>query len=1174
MHRLTEWVEPLLAEGLGQYISSKNATSLTQDSKQHCSIVEELSNLCIRPLTDQYLVLVDLRSSEGDIEAILADSAWTIEAVFPRYTVKRWQTKSRSLHTSFPAGTLFQISKAELRVSDCFLPPRIELWVHSFEIVGDLGNEIPSVTREIGASPDLERLLKSYAELHNHKNTQEDTIIMGSPLRSQESSCSSKVNCEGIDETDVSEMKNMSQPFDTQISPPLATKHRRHPLTPTHPRSCSEIMSNEMVSIRDTSPLLVASKSVQSSIARVEDPVNRVEPIPNQLSAKVPSHNSIQGQQGSSLSCANPVAEALGDAPSVSKNRDHWPGGRTPLTNGRFLPRYTTKLSKEQQQVLETANAWQPSKEHRQIRGSLPNPILKIFTELADKVCDEASTQRGMKDQVAMIAEARAEGDQLKNARDSDRDSLDRESNGSGSPVSICPSWSATPRSPAIRDPAFPENSSPLQAQYKRVAPSVSRCGSPNASLGSVTQGCQIVENKSSVNSQEGKSIVDATEFSRDDESAAVAQKLSQSPQGTIDSANSKRKREGDSLWVSPEQGLPQDGDQEQFQTIESFRPLLVHSSADEFSQRDPILTAPHTQHKLNHQTAGGKALIHVQRTPFVPQTSSLIGGPDVCEHQAIFPYKNADEPVANDQEPRSSTSVVAGTCIYPQAEPLKQSEVGSRMSLHGGYEHSKDEQMEVEVVHDIIPALETAGSLNATFDAPSSSPNPSISSPEERPSDSRLGKRKYCNDDYGTPTAELAGSTDDRRAHLNPVLSKRLRRMSKFPSLEALKDLSTVRAPSEIARESRREFFWNQQNVVSGRIPILDETDKRTPSHDAYAKSREVSRSMQQRHTTQNTGLTSRKGMRPESGVNTISHLSLRGERMYKTYKATYPKYQGTALHFHKACKQIEALHREGKAPHPSLWDDFIFRRHHDYRDYLMSVTEACEDALPYLQYYTEHVEKPSCMQLVVKASYILSLGTDSALGSSVKSPSVVAQNHGNAANNLEDSVAVSSSASNVEPAQHINSPTVACGDGNKQDMGYELNSYDRDEAEPTQESSVKQWVEMHSMDKMTRMESPELGSPVVATRKESNPQQVLDDAAEVPVSSSLEYQPAVLEHKEKELVWCDDPNTPFKTFARNYATLASERKQVKGSVEIGAKGCLEPKLQNLIDIFTLYKK
>lgn len=1088
--------------------------------------------------------------------------------------MKPWQTRSRSLLTSFPAGTLFQISNAELRVSDCFLPPRIELWVHSFDVVGDLGNEIPSITREIGASSDLGRLLESYAKLHNYKNTQEDTIIMSSPLRSQESSCSSKVNCEGIGDTDVSEMKDMSQPFYTQISLPLATKHRRHPLTPTHPRSCSEIISNEMMSIRATSPLLVASKSVQASIAHVEDPVNRVQPMLNQPSVKVPSHNSIQGQQASSRSCTNPVKEALGDAPSVSKNRDHWPGGRTPLTNGRYLPRYITKLSKEQQQVLETPNAWQPSKGHRQIRGSLPNPILKIFTERADKASDEASTQSSMKDQVAMIAEERAEGIQLDNARDSDRDSSDRESNSSGSPVSVCPSWSSTPRSSAIREPAFPENSSPPQAPYRRVTPSVPRCGSPNASLGSVTQGCQIAENKSSVNSQEGKSIVNATDFSGDDESAAVAQNLSQSSQGTVDSAKSKRKRDSDSPTVSPEQGLPQDGDQEQFQSIESFRPLLVHSNADEFSRRDPILTAPHTQHKLNHQTAGGKALIHVQRTPFVPQTSSLVGGPDVCEHQAIFPCKNADEPVANDQEPRSSASVVAGTCMYPQAESLKQSEVGSRLALHGDSESSEDEQMEVEVESDIRPALETADPLDATFDAPTSSPNPSISPPEERYSDSRLGKRKYCNDDYGTPRAELAGSADGRRAHLSPVLSKRPRRRSEFPSLEALKDLSTVRAASEIARESRREFFRNQQKVVSGRIPILDETDKQTPSRDAHAKSREISRSVQQRHTTPSTGLTSLRGIRPGSGVNTASHLSLRGERMYKTYKATYPKYQGNASHFHKACKQIKALHREGKAPHPSLWDDFIFRRHHDYRDYLISVTEACEDALPYLQYYTEHVEKPSYMQLVVKASYILSLGIDSAVGPSVKSPSLVAQKHGNAANNLEDSVAVSSPASNVEPAQHIHSPPVDCDDGRKHDVGYELDSYSRDETEPTQESSVKQWVEMHSMEKMTRIASPELGSPVVATREENNPQQILDDAAEVPVSSSLERQPAVLEHEEKKLVWSDDPNTQFKTFARNYATLASERKQLKGSVEIGAKGCLEPKLQNLIDIFTLYKK
>ncbi len=1062
-----------------------------------------------------------------------------------------------------------------MRVSDCFLPPRIELWVHAFEIVGGLGNQRLSTTVEVGASSDLRRLLGLYAGLRDHKSTHEDTTAMSSPLRSQESTSSSRVSCEVIDDADVSEMHDMSQPFQTQISLPLATKHRRRPLTPTQPRRDSKITPNQITSMRDTSSLPVASNSVQASIDDMENPANSVEPTTNLLIAKVTSDASIKEQQAISRSCANPTKQAPSRTPSMTEKRDHWPGGRTLLTNRGYLPRYITKLSKDQQQVLETGNAWQPSKVDRQIRGSLPNPILKVFTEPADKVPDEASAQHGMKDEGAMIAEQGPEGIQLDEVRDSDRNSLDRESDGSSSSVSTRASWSPTPRSPAILQPAFPDNS-PLQAPYRRNKSPVPRCEGSNASLRDVIHRDQIVESRSPVSSQGGKSVVEATEISMDADPAAVAKEILHSSQETSDTTESKGKKRGSGPMVSLEISLSQDGDQGQVQAIESSRPLLPHSEADRFSQRDPTIAAPQTQEKLNHQTIGDKAHIHVHRTPFAPQTSRFIGGQDASDHQAISSYKNADGLVANDQEPRSSTSVVAGTCMYTQADTVKRSIIGSRLCLHGGYESSRDEQMEVEVTHDIVPISKAGDCQRATFDTPSSRANPSLSLPEERLSCSRLGKRKYSHDGHGTPGTELPASEDGRQPHLSPASSKKPRRMSRFPSLEALRDLSSARTPSEMARESRREFFRNQLKAVSGKTPILEETEKRTPFHDAYTKDCEVSRSTQRPDTTPSTDLACRKGTRPRSGVDRASCLSLRGESMYKSYKATYPGYQGDALHFHKACKQIKALHQEGKAPHPSLWDDFIFRRHHDYRDYLALVTEACDDALPYIQYYNEHVDKPSRMQLVVKASYILSLETNSTLGSSVKSPSLAVQIHDKAAKSLEDSVAVDSSASNVEPAQHMDSPIVVRTDHKRQDLNYKLDSYNRDETEPTQASSVKvkQWVEEQLMEKTMRMGSPELGSPVVATEQGSITQQNINDAAEVPVSSSLVHQPAALEHKEKKSDWCDDRDTPFKTFARTYATLVSERKQLKGSVEIGAKGCLEPKLQNVIDIFTLYKK
>jgi hypothetical protein len=294
----------------------------------------------------------------------------------------------------------------------------------------------------------------------------------------------------------------------------------------------------------------------------------------------------------------------------------------------------------------------------------------------------------------------------------------------------------------------------------------------------------------------------------------------------------------------------------------------------------------------------------------------------------------------------------------------------------------------------------------------------------------------------------------------------------------------------------------------------------------------------------------------------------------MYQAYKAAYPEYQGDALQFDKACKQIKLLQEQRKAPHPSLWDDFIFRRHHDYRKYLLEVTEACEDAIPYLQYYAEHVEKPSRMLLVVRPPYILSLEADSGIGSSIRSSPPPAYIHVNGAPNLEKSVAVSSSASNIVPTQQTSSPVFFAEPQLQQNLRYDLDSHKLDETDQAQESSVEQWVELQSREKALGAESPELAYTNVAVDEEDIPLQGLGTPVEIPASSPPGQQASASEHEEKESLWCDDPDTPFKAFARSYTVLASERKQVKGPVKIDEKGCLKPQLQNVIDIFTHYRR
>ncbi len=1110
------------------------------------------------------------------MEAILADSSSRIEAVFPREAVKLWQTTIQSQLTSFPSGTLFHVLDAELRISNCFLPPRIELWVHSFEIVGNLGRETPSSTREIGVSSELRRLLQLYGESDERTRIKNQvTASMSSHFRSQESVCSPNGSSDDADDIENSEPKGISQPFYTQISQPSEPKQGRQPLMSKQPRACQDKKSNRRTSMQDTPTLLLAKKGTRTPVDLAGGSMNNVEYISEQLIANAQDQNTIREKAPGISTPTDLTGISRSRRGSTSMNDDHWPGGKSALLHGRYIPRYLTKVSKEQQEVLESPHVWQPSKADRKIRGSVPNEILKDFTALADETPETASNEDRFHQEESAPTEEPKEDVHLDHGKD--KEHVDA---GSDSEESLELSWPPTPRIPALSEPALPDNSSPLPAPPRRAAPSSSPNGIPAASADDASQRAQGVEMGVPVPSQREKIGFELREVSEAVQTTLCAQMLPEPVKNVPDPAGSDEDRGDVHRLPSLEYPLSPGGDKGQLQDVQPSRVCLGQADPINASQQiDAISVARRIQNVLSYPEAEGKALIQVQRTPFVHQLSTLVKG-TVYHAQGVVPPCPTDyESMPNGGETKSSPSFVPGTFINAQVRQHRHLEVSSTRSLLSQSDIAEDERIEADAGSEIINISKIPKAVDAAPNVPPSSTCESQFESQDRISQGESAKRKYCSDDSASPNIQSHPSTEDHQPRWSPAPSKRPRMLSSFPSLDALTDLCAAKAPSAIARESRREFSRSQRRAASSSSPLLvgtptlDKTKRKNRLANSQATGRIMSHWTQQRHTTPRTSLLSHAGSKRESGVDVISRLSLGRQSVYDTYKATYPEYQGTALHFHKACKQLKILHSEGRAPHPSLWDDFIFRRHHDYRDYLLEVTEACEDALPYLQYYIENVEKPSHMLLVVRPPYILSLISDSTTGSSVESPAPAVDFRTDAMENLEESVAASSSASNILPTQHRSASAVASAHRQRHDLRHKLKSPTRNEPEQTQKSCVKQWVELQSIEKPLGAESPELGYTDVM-EEEDVPQQDLDNPAEIPVSPFPIHQPALPEQEDKESVWCDDPNTPFKRFARSYITLASESKQLKKPVKIDGKGCLEPQLQSVIDIFTLYRK
>lgn len=97
----------------------------------------------------------------------------------------------------------------------------------------------------------------------------------------------------------------------------------------------------------------------------------------------------------------------------------------------------------------------------------------------------------------------------------------------------------------------------------------------------------------------------------------------------------------------------------------------------------------------------------------------------------------------------------------------------------------------------------------------------------------------------------------------------------------------------------------------------------------------------------------------------------------VHERFAQTYTSYKGTLKQFTGSVSLLQRLRREGREPHPSLWDDFIFRRHQEYREFLQECMEGDENAIPYEAFYHERIMKPVCMTGVVTPQIFERLGS-----------------------------------------------------------------------------------------------------------------------------------------------------------------------------------------------------
>lgn len=1002
---------------------------------------------------------------------------------------------------------------------------------------------------------------------------------MNASLRSQESVCSSSGSPNDADDNENAGANSITQPFYTQISEAPAVSQTSQHLASIRAPVPQDSKGNPGKSMQGTpSPLWPNNGAREASSGPAGEPMNRVECPSHRVTATTQTHDDVHESARTNRTPSLPTQVACHHQRLTPLHDDHWPGGRRLLTNGRYLPRHIARVPKDQQRILETPSAWQPSKVDRKIRGSIPNVILNYFTELADEAPDIPACRASLEPELSPVRSIPAETMQANHGRHRDLSEAVIES-----PESIAASsWIPTPQSPSLPEPAFPDNSSPLRMPHRQLTPSLSGNSSVMASADHASKEGQNVQNGLSMPPLKTKTV---SVIRQEPEAAEVASQAALTQEPTRTAPHSVATGEGVEKFPRiPSPDHPMSSSQERGQCGDAELPKEPSKkTSPREAQPGPIsnLNASQTQEIVSHEIAKGNTLIQVYRSPFVHPYSARQTAPRDCDQRTAFPFPKWDGVVFKDPEPISE-SFVPGTFMNPQGKHEKQSRISSRESSQGESDSGEDELMEEEVGSGIIEIRKAAKAVNSASPGPPSSMSEAHSKSPDRFSQLRPLKRQYCSHEHTLPKIHPTPETEVGQPCPSSTSAKRPRIVSALASLDALRDLRAGESPSEIARESRREFFRNQQRSTSNASPLLTSNLKLKGSHGEKSLKRQhstdcgISRCTRSRQITPRTSLPFHTGSNPGVWVDAFSRASVQQQKIYDTYKATYPEYHGDSVQFQKACKHLSVLRREGKAPHPSLWDDFIFRRHHDYREYLLEVTAACEDAIPYLQYYMEHVEKPSRMELVIRPCHILSLESDSDIGSSVTNQPLKAPTHSpKCTEDHEVSATTTSSASNILLTQGTSLQGV---DANRQQSTaprYEPSSSEQDEVEQSQDSSMKQWVATQSVEKMLGAASPELGcTDIPAADEDDTPKQGLDWPAGTLAFSSPDRLPSQSEQQSKEPVWWDDPHAPFKSFARSYVALASEKKHLRSPIRVDDKGCLRPQLQNVINIFTRYKE
>ncbi|KAE8378943.1 hypothetical protein BDV26DRAFT_179637 [Aspergillus bertholletiae] len=343
----------------------------------------------------------------------------------------------------------------------------------------------------------------------------------------------------------------------------------------------------------------------------------------------------------------------------------------------------------------------------------------------------------------------------------------------------------------------------------------------------------------------------------------------------------------------------------------------------------------------------------------------------------------------------------------------------------------------------------------------------------------------------------------------------------------------------------------------------------------------------------------------RPASGVvsrrqDYIRHSAehLEAQRIHEKFRNDYPSYVGDFRHFRKVCAILQAIRDKGRLQRSFLWDDFITKHLDEYPRYLEQCLTLETKALGYDEYFTSHFSKPTHKKRSLTAEGIkvvaaqnippslsdaaasplrLRIGADTSFTASLvdKFSNFHAHSFGPATEGAQSDTDVDGMSFTVSsPTQQTKNNVRFPGDGHHKEAEAQQPEVEKQHSEAEEQASEIDeplCLEMNTqlsrlrnldgnesivveseinsdedglMDEIHETASIELGDEEPSTDLEAPLPDNESEAASEAESPNENWFLSLRHLFPTEPSWCDDPDTPFKKWARADQNAFSERK------------------------------